>query len=461
MSNTPSQQQDPSAAGSAGATSNAAFSTDPRVHFSRLSGKWEFEDDDGNEFEWSEVVNSWVPILDEEIIKAQQAAYSVAGVDENAPAAPVLARENKKRKDKPVVDYTSNTAVSTVPSSATATKKAAKRARPDPSSSSDAASGGPSNLMASSSSSSSASSSAGTTPAPEKPARKSTAVFITNLPLDATKEEIQQTFSKCGIILLTPSDEPKIKMYTDEAGIFKGEALVMYFKETSVDLAITVLNDSELRLGEGQGRMKVRRAEWGDGETDGKKDGSATSAEIGEKKKEKRKMTEAEKKELSKRIRKMESKLTDWDSDSDGESERRIQQALPPPNVRLVVLKHMFTLDELEADATLLIDLKEDVREEAESMGEVTSVTLFDREEEGIMTVKFKDPIAARACVLKFNGRYFAQRRIEASLHDGRSKFRRSGTGAGGEIMDEEETEKEEKARLEKFREYLEQEESA
>jgi HIV Tat-specific factor 1 len=41
-------------------------------------------------------------------------------------------------------------------------------------------------------------------------------------------------------------------------------------------------------------------------------------------------------------------------------------------------LKHTFTLEELEEDATLLIDLKEDVREEAETLGEVTSITIFD-----------------------------------------------------------------------------------
>lgn len=38
----------------------------------------------------------------------------------------------------------------------------------------------------------------------------------------------------------------------------------------------------------------------------------------------------------------------------------------------------MFTLAELEEDATLLIDLKEEVREEAEGMGEVTNVAIYD-----------------------------------------------------------------------------------
>jgi hypothetical protein len=38
----------------------------------------------------------------------------------------------------------------------------------------------------------------------------------------------------------------------------------------------------------------------------------------------------------------------------------------------------MFTLSELKEDPTLLIDLKEDVREECELLGEVTNVTLYD-----------------------------------------------------------------------------------
>lgn len=47
-------------------------------------------------------------------------------------------------------------------------------------------------------------------------------------------------------------------------------------------------------------------------------------------------------------------------------------------NSRVVVLKHMFTLKELEEDASLLLDLKEDVREECASLGDVTNVVLYD-----------------------------------------------------------------------------------
>lgn len=47
-------------------------------------------------------------------------------------------------------------------------------------------------------------------------------------------------------------------------------------------------------------------------------------------------------------------------------------------NSRVVVLKHMFTQKELEEDPSLLLDLKEDVREECETLGEVTNVVLYD-----------------------------------------------------------------------------------
>lgn len=54
----------------------------------------------------------------------------------------------------------------------------------------------------------------------------------------------------------------------------------------------------------------------------------------------------------------------------------------PKPGVnrmaRVVVLKGMFTLPDLDKDPALLVELKEDVREEAETMGQVTSITLYD-----------------------------------------------------------------------------------
>ena len=45
---------------------------------------------------------------------------------------------------------------------------------------------------------------------------------------------------------------------------------------------------------------------------------------------------------------------------------------------RVVVLKGMFAPADIDKDPALLLELKEDVREECETMGQVTSCTLFD-----------------------------------------------------------------------------------
>ena len=44
----------------------------------------------------------------------------------------------------------------------------------------------------------------------------------------------------------------------------------------------------------------------------------------------------------------------------------------------MVILKNMFTLQELESDPALILDLKEDVRSECNKMGQVTNVVLYD-----------------------------------------------------------------------------------
>lgn len=71
------------------------------------------------------------------------------------------------------------------------------------------------------------------------------------------------------------------------------------------------------------------------------------------------------------------------------------------------------------------------------------------------MTVKFKDTVSAQACVLvshfaivpfafslksaqRMDGRFFAGRRVEASLFYGKQRFQRSGVGEEEEGTEEE-----------------------
>jgi len=68
----------------------------------------------------------------------------------------------------------------------------------------------------------------------------------------------------------------------------------------------------------------------------------------------------------------------DWDfEDGFGPTEEPEEKEVVVES-RVVVLKHMFTLQELRDDPTVLLDLKEDVRDEAEAVGDVTNVVLYD-----------------------------------------------------------------------------------
>ncbi|KAF9049722.1 hypothetical protein BJ165DRAFT_1453040 [Panaeolus papilionaceus] len=389
------------AADSSSAIQQAAFADDPRIYFSKTTNTWRFEQDDGSELEYDNTKGAWIPVVDDETISRQQAAYSVTGVDESVPAAPVLKRENKKRK---VEDYTS--ATTSEPTTIKRGKTADKKDKP---------------------------------PAERK--SKNTAVYVTGLPLDAELDELVDRFSKCGVIEEDEEGEPKVKMYALEDGTFNGEALVVYFKEDSVTLALNILDDAELRLGQPSTVMKVSKADF-----------AHKQQRTGDHDKPRRTV---DKKKTTKRMGKMQRKLEEWGDDDgfgpqpDPESSTRE----PLKTSRVVVLKHMFTLKDLEKDASLLLDLKEDVRDECSSLGEVTNVVLYDKEPEGIMTVKFKDLVSAQACVLKMDGRFFDGRRVEAALFTGRQRFKRS--GASDALADEGD---DESKRLDDFADWLMQE---
>lgn len=90
-------------------------------------------------------------------------------------------------------------------------------------------------------------------------------MFVTSIPLDVKFDEIRDTFSKCGVIAEEiDSGNPRIKMYNDDDGKFKGEALIVYFRPESVNLAIQMLDDSDFRLGERgpNGPMRVQAADF-------------------------------------------------------------------------------------------------------------------------------------------------------------------------------------------------------
>jgi HIV Tat-specific factor 1 len=50
-------------------------------------------------------------------------------------------------------------------------------------------------------------------------------------------------------------------------------------------------------------------------------------------------------------------------------------------------------------DPSVILDIKEDIRDECAKLGNVSNVVLYDLEPDGVASVKFTDPDAAQACV--------------------------------------------------------------
>ena len=87
------------------------------------------------------------------------------------------------------------------------------------------------------------------------------------------------------------------------------------------------------------------------------------------------------------------SKLADWDDDDPKALQANLKWE------KVVILKHMFTLKELEEDPAAILEIKEDIRQECSKLGEVTNVTLYDKEVDGVVIVRFTTPQSAMACV--------------------------------------------------------------
>lgn len=60
-----------------------------------------------------------------------------------------------------------------------------------------------------------------------RPEKQNNAIYVTSLPDDVTEDELSREFHKYGVIAESAdSDAPRIKLYYDDNGKFKGEALI-------------------------------------------------------------------------------------------------------------------------------------------------------------------------------------------------------------------------------------------
>ncbi|RCI15704.1 hypothetical protein L249_3481 [Ophiocordyceps polyrhachis-furcata BCC 54312] len=353
------------------------FQDDERISYSKKDEKFIAVHDDGTEFEFDAELKQWIP-MDEESDDAQD-----IGGDEPKSEADDGNAKKRRRSD-----------AENEPEKTDSSASARPRKKPKP--------------------------------AP-KP-KQNTAVYVTGLPSDATVSEIHEVFSRKGGLIAEEIDSkaPRIKLYKDDKGNFKGDALVVFFKPESVSMAIMLLDDTDFRYtahGKGEGRMRVQEADssYKKVQQEDRKDGEPRGeGEVG------RPRQSQDRRKVIKKTQKLDAKLADWSDDEDDRFAGLVAPA-KAQGPRTVVLRQMFRIFELEEDPASVLEIKEDIRDECSKMGLVTSVVLYDQEPEGIVTVKFQEAEAAAKCVKVMGGRPFDGRVVNAAFATGQESFRRTG----------------------------------
>lgn len=266
-------------------------------------------------------------------------------------------------------------------------------------------------------------------------------VYVSGLPTDTDEEELVQVFSRCGVVREHPDTGKKhVKLYGHN------DALVVYLRKASVQLAIDVLDDTPLRLGDGQ-PMRVSQADFSHKKEEKRhkkrKRSSSTAAAnndedaSAESKRKRQRYMHAQRQAL---------RTLGWGEGEEGEEENEDpalqlseeERAADIAN-RTVVLTHMFTLDEMASSPVFKQELELDVAEECARLGELEHVQAHSTNADGVVEVRFKSADASRGCVNRMKGRFYAGRQIDACIWDGQTK------------LDPEETPEEQEARLEQF----------
>jgi len=239
-------------------------------------------------------------------------------------------------------------------------------------------------------------------------AKENPNVYVSGLPPDVTVKELEPLFKRGGVLKVdVDTGGSKIRIYCDEDGKCKGDALITYANAASVDLAVKFLHEHELRPG---CRICVQQADF----EDEKKDAKLSKDQLKE-------LAAASKPDARRAkylaAKNAQSEAVSWSGEMDDGTGRKI-----------VVLRHMFSFEEAANEgADFYTELAQEVKEECEKVGQVLRVTPLERHKQGIVCVKFKSSSEAEECIRVMDGRFFGGRTVEASFHDGKTDLKALG----------------------------------
>ncbi|OEH77674.1 RNA recognition motif-containing protein [Cyclospora cayetanensis] len=274
--------------------------------------------------------------------------------------------------------------------------------------------------------------------------KKNPNIYVSGLPLTYTEKDVADLFKKAGVFKVDPETlQPKIRLYTDEAGLFKGDCLISFAHEASVETAIryfdqyavdeahtiqarltrllhaqqcTRRKESSGAVGGGVCRLlRVSLADFSKKQEQKTEASSQQTARVSL-------VQQAALRRRRKRIlaaRQEQARLLSWDTEAaDGRSRRNI-----------VVLRPMYSLQEAEEHeegAEFYEDLRLEILEEIAKVRHPDKITVIPRHPQGVVCVKFKQTEDAEAVIEKMRGRVFDGRVVEAFFFDGTTDFRAS-----------------------------------
>lgn len=233
--------------------------------------------------------------------------------------------------------------------------------------------------------------------------KANTWIYVEGLPLTLTEDDIMEYFSKFGIINLEADKTPKIKLYYDENNKFKGSASICYLREASVELCIQLCDkmpydyehkDNILSISQAVFQMKNDKEYVPKQKTQYRKQAKVTRMEL--------------------------EQALSWN-----------EEGLEDKGLKIVVLYNVFKPEDFKSIFIILLiidknfsnKLEKWVNDECGKFGHIDKITVFEKNVDGVIIVKFASSVSAEKCITFMKGKKFNGNIIISEFWDGVTNF--------------------------------------